>query len=231
MRIWWSFLSGYICVWVFVLDFFALYCPIGRDPFYVRVGIDLCTIGACFCHQRKLIRIPMSLWWLDILSISHSIGILFLFFDVWGWFLLYILLLLQVVWVVVWGSCFHIFHFWYRVVTRWHGTHCESSMLSEFLINKSQVLGLLQFQMVLLILEQSFYDDSSSDFSCRARPSGSFQMGWSSIVFYWLFLFLPIHGWPMLLPFIDHSFHLLLDWRVLGMGECDWDGDWTITLY
>ena len=53
--------------------------------------------------------------------------------------------------------------------------------------------------MVLLVLERSFYDDSSSGFSCQARPSGSFQMGWSLIVFYWLFLFLPISAWPMLL--------------------------------
>ena len=84
VRSWWSFLSGYICVRVFVSVFFVLYCPIGRDPFCVRVGIDLCTPEACFRHWRKLIWFPMSLLWSDILSISHSIGILFLFFDVWG---------------------------------------------------------------------------------------------------------------------------------------------------
>ena len=100
---------------------------------------------------------------------------------------------------MVWGNCFHIFRFQYVVAIRWHGTHCEFSMLSGVLINKSQALRLLQLQMVLLILGRSSCDDSFSNFLCRARPSGSFQMGWSSTVFYWLFLFLPIHEQPMLL--------------------------------
>ena len=30
---------------------------------------------------------------------------------------------------------------------------------------------------------------------------------------------------------IDHSFHLLLDRQIFGVGECNWDGDWTIALY
>ena len=45
-----------------VSDFFSLYRPIGRDPFHVRVDIDLCKFGACFHHLRRLIQIPMSLW-------------------------------------------------------------------------------------------------------------------------------------------------------------------------
>ena len=45
-------------VWVPVS---SLYCPIGRDPFCVRVAINLCKFGACFCHLRRLIQIPMSL--------------------------------------------------------------------------------------------------------------------------------------------------------------------------
>ena len=154
---------------------------------------------------------PIVMWnWVSpdsILFISHSIGILFLFIGVWGLFPLHILLLLQVIQAVVWGSCFHIFCFRYMVAIRWYGTHCESSRLLEVLINRS---------LILLVLGRSFCGDSSSNFSCQARPSGSFQMGWSSIVFYWLFLFLPIHEQPMLLPchwsFVSSSPWLLDIW-------------------
>ena len=154
---------------------------------------------ACFHCLRKLTWIPMLLWWSDILSTAHSIDILFLFINVWGLFLLHILLLPLVIQKVVWDNCFHEFCFWCKVAVRLHETHYGFSRLLGALIVKSLVQELLQFQMVLLILEQSFCDDSSSNFLCQAIPSGSFWMGWSLIVFYWLFLFLPIHGQPMLL--------------------------------
>ena len=61
---------------------------------------------------------------------------------------------------MVWGSCFHISCSQCKVIARWHGTHCESSKLLGVLIDKSQVLKLLWFQKVLLVLGQSFCDDS-----------------------------------------------------------------------
>ena len=57
--------STVILVWLYMsyVSCFGFLCfsyrPIGRDPFCVRVGIDLCTIGACFCHQRRLSQTPM----------------------------------------------------------------------------------------------------------------------------------------------------------------------------
>ena len=143
----------------FVSGFLSLYRPMGRDPFCVRVDIDFCIFEACFHHRRKLIQIPMSLWWLDILSISHSIGILSLFVSVWGLFLLCIPPLLQVILAMVEGNYSHILCFQYKVVVELHGTHCESSKSLGVLIDRSLVLRPLQFQMVLLILGQSFCDE------------------------------------------------------------------------
>ena len=51
------YMSGFF----FVSDFFSFYYPIGKDPFCVRVDINLCKFGACFHHLRRLIQISMLL--------------------------------------------------------------------------------------------------------------------------------------------------------------------------
>ena len=215
----------------FVSGFLSLYHPMGRDPFHVRVDIDLCIFEACFCHWRKLIWISMLLWWSDILSISHSIGILSLFVGVWGLFLLCIPLLLQVILAMVKGNYSHILCFQYKVVVELHGTHCESSKSLEVLIDRSLVLRLLQFWMVLLVLGWCFCDDSSSNSLCQARLLVLLKLGEV-----WLFSI----GYSCSCQFmsgqcffsvIDHSFHLYLNGQIFGVGECDWNRDWTIALY
>jgi hypothetical protein len=109
-----------------------------------------------------------------------------------------------------------------------HGIHCGFSMIPVVSIDRLLVLVLHRFQMVLLVLAQSSYGDSSSNSLCPAIPFGLSQMEQISIVSDWQSLFWQVRAQPML---IDHLFHLFLDCRKFSVRECDGDGDWVIALY
>ena len=116
-----------------------------------RAGVKLCISSTRHHRRRMPIHFPMSLRRSGILSTWCSIGILVLFFDVWGYFLPRKPLLLLAVQVVVEGSCFHIFCFQCKVIGVLRGTCCESSRTLVSSINRWPVRVLLQFQMVLLV--------------------------------------------------------------------------------
>jgi hypothetical protein len=90
---------------------------------------------------------------------------------------------------MVLGNCFHRLCSRCMVEVMLHGIRCGFSMTLVVSVDKSLVPVLHQFQMALLILVQSSYDDSSSSFLCLAIPSDSSQMGQILTVSDWQFLF------------------------------------------
>jgi hypothetical protein len=141
------------------------------------VDINPCIVESCHHHWRRLIYFPMLLRWSDSLSISHNTGNLFLFSDVWELFWLHRLLCLLITRVMVLGNCSHRLCSQCMVEVMLHGIHCGFSMTLVVSVDKLLVPVLHQFRMVLLILVQFIYDDSSSSSSCPAIPSDSSWMG------------------------------------------------------
>ena len=125
----------------------------------------------------------------------------------------------------------HILCFQYKVTVELHGTHCESSKLSGVLINRSLVLRLLQFQMVL-----SFWGDFCVIIYLQVphvKPDLLVLFKWGEVRLFSI-------GYSCSCQFmssqcffsvIDYLFHLLLNRWIFGVGECDLDRDWTIALY